>query len=253
MLEYSADLKAKYIQFDAGLKAVLLILLAGVSFLCETKLDYAVLFGYLGIMTAFFRSGPRFILKNLLGYSIIFVFPYLFGLALAVTLSKIFPGLSGLHGFSWYQALLKMVKIFILWYIGSLYFFTTPLESVLGMMQKVLSPLNSLGIPVRKYLTMLLCIINVLINSVDGFRKDILEQVRQLFNHSQISAKTKVRGLADILVGFLANSLQKTDEIQKQFELTRLDQASYTLRISKNEIAAFFSLVIFILLLKQGV
>ena len=244
---YTADIKDKNIEIDAGIKLILAILLAIVSSFCNNGLDLVYFTSYLVAITILLRSDLRFILKNMVSYGVIFVFPYLFGLLLSLALSKLFPGLA-FNNIIFETTLFKMIKIFFIWYIGSLYFFTTAFESIMDMFNKVLSPLNSLGIPVAKYLNMIMFIVNELTRSVGQFKQDILEQTRHIFKNKHLGVKTKSQELSNILVSFIANSLQRTDEIQTQVELTNINDCKYTLRISKNEIVAMLSFIGFLLL-----
>lgn len=247
LLEYSADLKGENIEIDAGIKAVLAILLAIASSFCNNGLDLVYFTLYLLFITVLLRSDLRFIFKNLVSYGVIFVFPYLCGLLLSMALSKLFPGPTYLNNVILEATLFKMVKIFFIWYISSLYFFTTPFESIMDMLNKVFFPLNSLGIPVAKYLNMIMCIVNELTKSVNQFKQDVLEQARHIFKNKHLGVKTKSQELSNILVKFIANSLQRTEEIQKQVELTCVKDYQYTLRISKNEIAAILSFIVFLI------
>ncbi|MDD3363729.1 MAG: CbiQ family ECF transporter T component [Syntrophomonas sp.] len=247
LLGYSADLKDKNIGIDAGIKLSLAILLAVASSFCNNRLDLVYFTLYLVVITILLKSELLFILKNLASYGIIFVFPYLCGLLLSLALSKLFAGAIYLNNFNFEATLFKMVKIFFIWYIGSLYFFTTPFISIVDMLNKIFFPLNSLGIPVTKHLNMIMCIMDELTKSVIQFKQDILEQSRHIFKNNHLGVKTKSKELSNILVAFIANSLQRTDEIQKKIELNHVNNYLYTLRISKNEIVAILSFMIFLM------
>ncbi len=245
LLGYSADLKGENIEIDAGIKACLAILLAIAASFCNNGLDLINFTLYLVFITVFIKSDLRFILKNLISYGVIFVFPYLCGILLSLLMSKLFPAPAYFNNFVFEAAFLKMVKIFFVWYICSLYFFTTSFVAIMDMLNKAFFPLNSLGIPVGKYLNMTMFIVNELNKSVTQFKQDVLEQARNIFKNNDLGVKTKSKELSNILVTFIANSLQRTDEIQKQVELTRVNDYQYRLRISKNEIIAILSFIVF--------
>lgn len=247
MLECSADLKYKNMEIDPGIKAALAILLAIASSFCKNGLDLAYFAVYLLVITVFLKSDLRFILKNLLSYGIIILFPYCFGILLSLLVGKLFPGSGYFNNVGLDAILLKMIKIFFIWYIGNLYFFTTSIESIMDMLKKVFHPLDSIGIPIAKYLNMVMFIINELSRSVGQFKSEIFEQARHIFKNKQLGVKAKAMELSNILVAFIANSLQHTDEIQEQVALTRANNR-YALRISKNEIVAILSFIIFLLL-----
>ncbi len=244
MLDYSADLKNKHIEIDAGIKLSLAILLAIASSFCNNGLELIYLSIYLLVVTIFLKSDLGFVLKNLLSYGLVILFPYFLGLLLSLLISKLYS--ASFYNVSLGAAILKMIKLFFIWYIGNLYFFTTSFEPIVNMLSKVFSPLDLLGIPVTKYLNMVMVIVNELNRSVSQFKQDILEQARYIYKNKELGFKTKAEGLSDILAAFIANSLQRTDEIQEQVELSRVNACQYTLRISKNEIVAICSSTIFI-------
>lgn len=105
-----------------------------------------------------------------------------------------------------------------------MYFFTTPLEEILVMLNTVLSPLNERG-PILKYLNMMMCILNELTESISQFKMDILEKARQIFKNQQL------------------------DEIQKRVENMQIDTYIYKMRISRNENLAILSFILLILFL----
>lgn len=249
MLAYRAGCKDKDIEIDAGIKLILAVCLAVTVSLCNSLPDLLYFALYLLCITFLLKTDRRFILKNLLAYGIVFVFPYLFGLLLSLAFSRLLPGLAYAVPVNVEAVLMKMVKIFFVWYIGSLYFFTTPFELIADMLNKVFFPLNSRGLPVGKYVNMTVFIVKELTNSVNQFKEDILEQARQIIKNDQLQLKSKFREFTNILVDYIADSLQQADELQKRLELDLVDDGRYTLRISKNEVIAVLSLSIFFLLL----
>jgi len=246
MQAVSAILKGENTEIDAGIKTMLAILLGFATSLCTSRLDLVYFSLYLVVITFLLGSDLRFILKNLISYGVIIVFPYLCGLLLSLLINHLFSGPA--YSGDLEATFFKMVKLFFIWYIGSLYFFTTPIQPITEMLNKVLSPLNLLGIPVAKHLNMARVVVNELTRSVSQFKQDILEKARQIFKSDELGIKSKLKELSNILVAFIANSLQHTDEIQEQVELTRVMEYHYGFRISKNEILAMLSFVILLLL-----
>jgi energy-coupling factor transport system permease protein len=244
---YSAELNNRNTEIDAGIKLILAILLAVAAAFCQNGLDLVYFSIYLLAVTFFLKSDLRFILKNLLSFGIIILIPYLFGILLSLALSRLFSGPA--YDLNFNAALLKMTKLFFIWYIGNLYFFTSSLEAIMDMFDKVFGPLNRVGIPVSRYLNMVMFIVNELSRTVGQFKGDIFEQAGQIFKNKQLGIKSKLKELSDILVNYIANSLQRTDEIQEQLESSGGNDCQYTLRISKNEIVAIFACVMFLLLL----
>lgn len=249
MQVYSVDLNNKSTEIDAGIKLVLAILLAVASSFCKNGLELAYFSTFLMVITVLLKSDLRFLLKNLLSFGIIILIPYLLGLLLSMLMSKLFPGLAYLNHINLDTALLKMIKIFFIWYIGNLYFFTTSFASITEMLNQVFGPLNRVGVPVAKYLHMIMFILNELSRSVSSFKSDILEPAGRTLKNKHLNVNNKMKELSHILVDFIANSLRRTDEIQEQVELSPVNDYQYSLRISKNEILAIFGCVIFLVLL----
>ncbi|MEN6389966.1 MAG: energy-coupling factor transporter transmembrane protein EcfT [Syntrophomonas sp.] len=247
MQAYSTGLNSKNTELDAGIKLVLAILLAVASAFCKNGRDLVYFSIFLFAITVFLKSDLRFILKNLFSFGIIILTPYLFGILLSLGLNRLNPG--PVYSIDLNAALLKMTRIFFIWYIGNLYFFTTSLEAIMDMFDKVFSPLNRAGIPVSRYLNMIMFIVNELSRTVGQFKGEIFEQAGLIFKNRQLGIKTRLKELAHIIVNYIANSLQRTDEIQEQVELSCVNNCQYTLRISKNEIAAILGCIIFLVLL----
>lgn len=247
MQVYSAELNNKDTEIDAGIKLMLAIVLAFASAFCPNGLELVYFSAFLLAVTVFLKSDLRFIVKNLFSFGIIILVPYTFGILLSLGLNRLYPGT--FYSIDLHRALLKMTRIFFIWYIGNLYFFTTSLESIMDMLDKVFSPLNRAGIPVSRYLKMIMFIVNELSRMVGQFKGDVFEQAAYIFRNRQLGLKIKLKELSNILVHHIADSLQRTDEIQAQVELNSVNKSQYTLRISKTEIAAILGCVIFLLLL----
>jgi energy-coupling factor transport system permease protein len=231
-------------EIDAGLKALLAIVLVTVALFCEKQLSLLVIFLYTVMATVLLGSNFKFLFKNIVSYAIIFMFPYLFGLMLSMFFSFIFSNNPSVSDFLFKEALLRMVKIFFIWYIGSLYICSTPLESILGMLKKVLQPLNRLGVPISKHLNIIMCIVTELNESVNEFKDNALAKVREIIRDKSLSFTTKIKEISNILVCFIANSLQRTQHIQELVAQTNVNDLKYKFRFTRNEILASFSLVI---------
>jgi len=246
MPEFSAGLTDNNREMDVGIKLVLAILLAAVSSFCRKWMDLGCFSVFLLAVTILLKSDLRFVIKNLLSFGIIIVFPYSFGLLFSLVLGRLFPGFAYMGAVNWNPVFIKIIKIFFIWYIGNLYFFTTSFEAITDMLNKVFAPLNAKGIPVAKYLNMVVFIINELAGSVSQFKKDIFEQAKHVIKNDNLSAKTKIKELSHILASFIASSLQRAGEIQERMELDASGNCRYSLRIARNEIAAILIIVIFV-------
>jgi energy-coupling factor transporter transmembrane protein EcfT len=229
---------------DAGLKALLAIILIVAAMICEKQVSLLLIFSYTVIATILLGSNFRFLLKNVVSYAIIFMFPYLFGLLLSILFGIIFSNNQSATDLVFKEALLRMIKIFFVWYIGSLYICSTPLESILGMLKKVLQPLNSFGVPIGKHLNIIKCIVIELNQSVSEFKNNTLAQARNVIKDRNLSFRTKIKEISNILVCLIANSLHKTEHIQELVARTNANDFIYNFRFSRNEIIASFSLII---------
>lgn len=241
-----AGLNNKNAGLDEGIKLFLAILLAAASVLCNKALDLVYFSVFLLFITVFIKSDLRFILKNACSFGIIILIPYFFGILLSLALNRLYAG--PVHNIDVNFTLLKMAKIFFIWYIGNLYFYTSSLEVVLDMFDKVFSPLKKMGIPVSRYLNMVIFILNELSKTLGQFKGDIFEKAGQVVRNRQMGIITRLKELSNIIVNHIANSLQRTGEVQEQLELCCVNDRRYALHISRNEIVAIAISIIFLLL-----
>lgn len=243
----AAVLNRESMEMDIGIKTILAILLGVATAFCSGWIDFLSFSVYLAVITVWLGSDLKFVAKNLLSYGIVFVFPYLCGILLSLLMNALFS--APMYAGDFEIAFSRMVKIFFIWYIGSLYFFTTPFQLLANMLNQVLSPLNALGVPVAKYLTMASIAVNELTRSLGQFQTEVFEPARNLFKEKSIGMKAKLEELSHLLVAFLAGSLQQTDQIQDQIQLPHADRNPVTVRISKKEIIAVLSFIIFLLVI----
>jgi energy-coupling factor transporter transmembrane protein EcfT len=242
LFEISTDLKFNNPEIDAGVKAVLAILITIASFYCHDWPNIICFVLYLAAATVLLKGDFRFVLKNLASYGLFIVLPCCVGFLFSLLLSKIFPG----KIFDAFSAtiLIKMIRIFFVWYIWNLYFWATPFPAIATMLNRVFPPSGFWRFPLAKYLSMIMFVLNELTNSVDQFKRDILAQVGNIFRHKKLGITTKTKELSVILANFLASNLQYTDVVEKQLDLIAINDAQYILRVSKNEVLATSSVII---------
>lgn len=238
----------RYIEIDVGIKTVLAVLLSVAGCWCGSRLELLYYSLCLVVITILLRVDLRFILKNLAAYGIFIVFPYLCGLLLSLLINQLFPGSAYIYHFE--ATLFRMAKIFFIWYIGSLYFFTTPIKTIMALFYKIFFPLRYLGVPVAKHLNMVAVVVKKLTGSVSQFKQDVLEQARHIFKNDQMGFAAKLKALSNLLAVFIADSLQQTDEIQAEVDQNALKENQYKPRISLNEILAVViaGIIVFLLL-----
>lgn len=251
MLSYLTEINLNHsllAELDAGIKACLATLLIVMASICVKQVSLSLVFLYLLLATIMLGSNLRFLLKNMVSYSLIILLPYSFGILLSMLLAFIFSNPQYTSGLVINETLIRMVRIFFVWYIGSLYICSTPIQTILGMLQIVFSPLNRWGIPISKYLTIIMCIVIVLSESVSEFKDNVVEHARIIFKNKMLGFRTKITELGNLIVLFLANSLQKTETIQNLVDQTNPDDFLYTFKVSKNEIITLFSFAVFLTL-----
>ncbi len=252
MLSYLSEINLKnslLAELDAGLKACLALILTVLASVCEKQVSFFIIFLYLLLATLLLGSNFRFLWKNIVAYGIIFMLPYSFGLLLSILFGYLFSNALFVSDLVIPETFLRMLRIFFVWYIGSLYICSTPLQAILGMLKKVFNPLNSLGVPVSKYLTIIMCIVIQLTESVSEFQNNTVEQARTIFKEKRMGLKTKLKEISNLLVFYIANSLHKTEEIQKLVDQTNPNNFTYNIQISRKEIFTLFSFLLLLTVL----
>jgi len=224
-------------------------MLALVALVCDQQVSLSLVFLYLVFATVMLGSNFRFLLKNMVSYGLIFLMPYFFGLLLSMLVNSLFSNGHVPADLVLKETLLRMVRLFFVWYIGSLYICSTPLPSILGMLKHVLSPLKHWGVPVSTALTLIMCIVLQLTASVSEFKNTTVEQARNIFQDKSTCFKTKLKVLANLLVFFIVNSLQKTEEIQTLVDQTNLDDFTYRFKVARNELLVIASFIILLAVL----
>ncbi len=246
MNRYSTQPTHLKVEIDPGIKGIAALVLMVLAVISINGWNMAVLATYLLIITVVLIDDYRFVVKSLASYAIIFVVPYLIGLLLSWLFSLIMPEGTAPTGIALGTAGVKLIKLFFVWYIGSLYFTTTPFSSIAGMLERLFRPINRLGVPVTRYLHMVAGIVEQLTHTVDRFMGDVFARVRHIFSDDQIGMRPKFHELADVLATFIANSLQQTDQVYASTSRTFLQ--SYRLQMARNEILTVLSILACLLL-----
>lgn len=246
MAHYSTPPARLKVEIDPGIKGIVALVLMVLAGLSNNAWNMAVVAAYLLVITVFVIDDYRFVVKSLASYAIIFIVPYLIGLLLSRLVSLVVPGGDAMTGAALVTAGVKLLELFFLWYIGSLYFTTTPFGSIAGMLNRFFRPINGLGVPVTRYLHMVVGIVEQLTQAADLFMNDVFARARQVFSDDQLGIRPKLQELADILATFIATSLQQTEQVHNNSSRTVLE--SYRLRIGRSEILAVLSLVACLLL-----
>lgn len=234
------------VEMDAGLKGLVALILAIAASRSSNGWELLCFALYLLIITILLRNDLGFIKKNLASFGLVFVLPYSLGLLLSLLATRFFPGAVYTPHISVEVTFFKMAKLFFIWYIGSLYFFTTPFPEIAMVLNRLLRPLNSIGVPVTKHLNMVNFTVDQLAQSIDRFQADTMEAARKLFKDHDCSIKTRLGALADLVVGLIVDSLQTREQVQDEFEQSAVPAGRYQMRILKNDVVALLSLIIFL-------
>ena len=230
---------------DSGVKLLVILILGVIPFFIDSSVNFTLLVAYLVFAT--FLSGIQLpiILKNILGYIIIIILPYAFGLLMAIGVSKI----TGQEPMLFYSSLedvaLRLFQLFILWYVGILYFNTTKPENFLGLFDKLLSPLKRIGVPVSDFLLVIMCVINHLKELAPEVKESFAHDISQIFGKKRNISKRKMEGVSKMLVVFIVNSFQRLGNLEEYIkQVENKDLFNYQFNLNKLDILAIFSIVI---------
>jgi len=244
-----------FTDMDGLIKLILAIILGGMPFLFENQMSFVILAVYLLTMTLASRMRYKTLLISATSYFIIVLIPYLFGYSInsllySVTHNEIFTYDQGP-----YQIFLRLVRLFIIWYVSILYFHTTPIKTVIGLLDKFMFPLKLIGVPVRDYLKVVMCIVIQLKGTGAEMKKNFMNRARSTIGARKGRFKINVRGISQIIVSLLVNSFEKVDEIQSFVENVKADDLYYyKFKISKRDIVVVltFMLLIAVLYLSEN-
>lgn len=237
--------KRGFWQIDSGVKLFIAFVLGIVPFFITSYINFIILVGYLLLTTFLYGASLRDMLKSMALYMFIIIVPYIFGLLMAALVSKITGTDMAMVYSSAQDVALRLIQLFLLWYASSLYFFSTPTKDVVGVFDRVLSPLKRLGVPVTDFLKVIMCVIKELKELAPGVKKSFTENMGQITKKS--SWKSKITVISDVLVSFIVNSFDRLDEVEeyvKQVESKDLFTYKYT--ISKREVLLLISFVLLV-------
>jgi len=237
-------------QMDAGVKICIAILLSITPFLCEKQMSIGFILIYIFIITVFSGIHVQVFFRNLVSYIIMILVPYLFGYLLSMLFAFLFSNALFISNNSFEKIVFKFLQLFLLFHIGSLYFYTTPIESVMGMLNKIFSPLKLLGVPISEYINTVMCIVIELPNTINQFGNVLLQQVYLIVKNNSYSFKTNIKQISDVLVSLIVKSFQKTERIEKLIEEGDANHLYlYRFKFSKNDAIAILSLAVFFIML----
>jgi energy-coupling factor transport system permease protein len=217
------------------------VLTTAALFLSTKYMCLIIVILFLLFVTAISGIKRQVIFKNLAAYLILILLPYSIGLLISVLFNSFNTNIG--------KAAFNMLKLFLVWHIGSLYLYTTPIKSTVGLLDKIFSPLKLLGLPITKYAISISYIISQLPQAVSEFLSTFAHQVKLTIKDKKRDFKKVSNEISDILVSFIVSSFDKTEKVQKQISQTNTqDLCEYNFKFSKNDAIAAASFIVFMVL-----
>ena len=231
-------------QMDGFIKFVLAVILAVTPYLLETQISFGILSVYLLIITLILRIKLKTLLLSAASYFVIVLMPLLFGMGLNGLIYSLTGNQLFTFSQSYYEIFLRMFRLFIIWYVSILYFHTTPLKTVIGLLNKLLSPLKLVGVQVKDYLKVVMCVILQLKGSGAEMKKKFLENARSSVGENKRKFRINFKGISQVIVSLLVNSFEKLDKIQEFVEKVDCDELfEYRFRLAFRDVLAVGSIV----------
>lgn len=232
-------------EMDGLIKLILATALAVVPFYCREPWSFALFAAYLALVTLSSKIRPRTLLLSAASYGIVVLFPYFFGLLMSWIFYMLFRNPAFALQSEGYEIFLKLARLFLIWYISILYFNTTPMKAVIGMTDKLLTPLKWLRVPVGDYLKVIMCIVHELGEIGPELKKSWGENMRKTAaGKSRRVFKLSIKGISSVLVSLIVDSFQKLDKVQAFVEHAGPGFYSYRFKIRKYDGLAAVSMVI---------
>lgn len=230
---------------DGLIKFVLTAALACLPFFIVKQMNYVILSVFLLGAAFVLRVRLRTLMVSAASYGIIVLLPYFFGLLLSsilylMTDNALFRVYQG-----YYEVSLRLFRLSVVWYVSMLYFYTTPISTVIGLLDKLFSPLKFLGVPVADYLKVVMCIVIELKETGTDVVKNLRESMRSNIGSEKKKFQINITGISQIIVSLIVNSFEKLDKVQSFVENANPDDLyGYSFKITKRDIAVIFSFVL---------
>lgn len=229
---------------DSGVKLFVVAVLGILPFFITSYASLVLVASY--FLLATFLFGIRFseMKKSMAAYIIFILVPYGFGLLIAILVSGI-SGSDPVVIYSYQGVTLRMLRLFLLWYATSLYFHSTPTEDVIGVFERLLSPLKRIGVPVSDSLKIVMCVTKELKNLAPNVQKSFTESMEQISKNA--SLKSKITAISYMLVSFIVNSFQRLEDVEDYVrQVDAKDLFAYKCSIAKSELLLVLSLMLLV-------
>ena len=227
-------------KIDGFIKLLLAVILICLVFFFKRDISLITVSVFLVFLTLLSKIKPRTLLLGAFSYVIIVIIPYLFGFWIDSLFS-----LSS-EQIVFHEAFLRLFRLFIIWYVSILYFHTTPTETVVGLLDKLLTPLKLVGIPVQDFLKVIMCIIIELRETGTDAKKSLGESMHSVIGNGTRRFRINLNAISQIIVSLIINSFIKIDRIQSFVEKTKPEELyNYSFKLSKNDGVAIVSTLLF--------
>ena len=243
--KHKVQKRIAFSDMDGLIKFILTTLLVIMPFLFEKSMSFGVLAAYLLIVTLLSKIKSQTLLISAASYGIIVLIPYFFG----ILMNSLFATFSGNELFGnqqdAYEIFLRLFRLFIIWFVSILYFHTTPIKTVIGLLDKLLAPLKLVGVPVADYLKVVMCIILELMETGAEVKKTLGESMRSVIGGSAGKFRINIKGISQIIVALIVNSFEKIDKIQDFVEkVNSNDLYHYSFKVSRSDGVALLSFIL---------
>lgn len=241
--------KAESFRMDGLIKFILAILLMVMPFWLQNFFSFGILIIYLLFATWILKVNFRTLLISGASFGIIVLIPYLFGLLMnAIFYSFSQNPLFSFQGFG--AVFMRLFKLFVIWYVSILYFHTTPMKTFIGMVDKFLTPLKKLGLPIQDYLRVIMCIVVQLKETGSEMKNSLGEKMQTVVGEKKRRFRINVKGISQIIVTLIVDSFGKIDKIQEYVEKVSSEELYYyRFKFTVRDGGALLSFSLFVALL----
>lgn len=240
---------------DGLIKLIIATALAVTAFFLNKPVSIGILAVYLLISALITRVKFRTLFLSTVSYFVIVLFPFLFGYLMSELIYFFTNNESFAYSQSGYEVFLRVFRLFVIWFVSILYFFTTPLKTVIGLLDKFLFPLKKIGVPTEDFLKIVMCVVMDLKAKGKELKDNFMDHARSVMCGSKTKLKDKIKGAARIIVSSLVNSFEKINDIQQSIEnLNAGDLYGYKFKLSVRDIivTVIFIVAIWVLLMIEN-
>lgn len=237
MIKMKTGEETNFSGMDAGIKLIITLFLAIIPFFCEEHISFIVFFAFFAFISLISGIRSKTLLKNVVAYVVIIILPLLFGVIVQVLIG-LFTGNEMVQVTAYQDLFYRILRLFLLWYVTSLYIMTTPIEPFLGLLDRILTPLKLLKIPVSGFLSTIRYVMMLLTEMGGRFIESYKELFSSYKSKNRRGFRNLIKDMAQVLVSLIAASLADTDQVQEMIENETKRGFCYRFRFSFADFAA---------------